>query len=75
MRNEPYFLSEELEPTYVFEAVSDGEQGIGARFRPAAPRLFESVADDVLADAFYARFPASGKIRVRGKRVSEVSAR
>ena len=44
---------EEVGPPHVFEAASDGEQGVGARFRPAASRLFESVADDVLAGAFH----------------------
>ena len=44
---------EEVGPPHVFEAASDGEQGVGARFRPAASRLFESAADDVLAGAFH----------------------
>ena len=44
---------EEVGPPHVFEAASYGEQGVGARFRPAASRLFESVADDVLAGAFH----------------------
>ena len=39
-------------PAVVFEAAFDGEQGVGARFRPAAPRLFEPVSDDALAGAF-----------------------
>ena len=43
---------EEVGPQHVFETASDGEQGVGARFRLAAFRLFESVADDVLAGAF-----------------------
>ena len=38
-------------PAAVFEAASGGEQGVGARFRPAASRLLEPVPDDVLADA------------------------
>ena len=44
---------EEVGPSHVFEAASYGEQGVGARFRPAASRLFESAADDVLASAFH----------------------
>ena len=43
---------EEVRPADVFEAASDGEQGVGARFRLAASRRFESVAKDVLPDAF-----------------------
>ena len=34
---------------HVFEAASGGEQGVGARFRPAAARRFEPAADDALA--------------------------
>ncbi len=34
---------EEVGPTHVFEAASDGGHGVGARFRPAASRLFEPV--------------------------------
>ena len=44
---------EEVGPADVFEAASYGEQGVGARFRQAASRLFESVAEDVLACTFY----------------------
>ena len=44
---------EEVGPADVFEAASYGEQGVGARFRPAASRRFESVAEDVLAGAFH----------------------
>ena len=44
---------EEVGPTDVFEAASYGEQGVGARFQPAASRRFESVAEDVLACAFH----------------------
>ena len=47
------FPLEEVGPTQVFEAASYGEQGVGAGFRPAASRLFESVADDLLAGAFH----------------------
>ena len=36
-----------------FGAASFGEQGVGTRFRPAASRLFESIPDDLLADAFH----------------------
>ena len=43
----------EVWPTHVCEAASDGEQGVGAHFRPAASRLIESVADDVLAGTFH----------------------
>ena len=39
---------------HVFEAASDGEQGVAARYRSAAPRPFESAADNVLAGAFQA---------------------
>ena len=39
-------------PAVVFEAAFDGEQGVGARFRLAASRLFEPVPDDAFADAF-----------------------
>ena len=44
---------EEVGPADVFEAASYGEQGVGARFRPAASRRFESVAEDVLAGTFH----------------------
>ena len=44
---------EEVGPAHVFEAAFDGEQGVGARFRPAASRPFESAADDLLAGAFH----------------------
>ena len=44
---------EEVGPAHVFEAAPYGEQGVGARFRSAASRLFESVADDLLAGAFH----------------------
>ena len=44
---------EEVGPARVFEAAFDGEQGVGARFRPAASRPFESAADDLLAGAFH----------------------
>ena len=44
---------EEVGPADVFEAASYGERGVGARFRPAASRRFESVAEDVLAGAFH----------------------
>ena len=43
---------EEVGRADVFETASYGEQGVGARFRPAASRRFESVAEDVLAGAF-----------------------
>ena len=46
------FPFEEVGPSHVFEATSDGEQCVGADFRPAAPRLFESAADDALAGVF-----------------------
>ena len=36
-----------------FEAASDGEHGVGARFRPVAPRLVESVSDDALLGNFH----------------------
>ena len=39
----------EVGPAHVFEAASGGEQGVGARFRPAAARLFAPAADDALA--------------------------
>ena len=47
------FPLEEVGPAHVFEAASYGEQGVGADFRPMASRLFESVADDLLAGAFH----------------------
>ena len=37
---------------YVFEAASDGEQGVAVRYRPAAPRPFESAADNGPAGVF-----------------------
>ena len=40
-------------PAHVFDAAFDGEQGVGARFRPAASRPFESAADDLLAGTFH----------------------
>ena len=43
----------EVEPTHVFEEASDGEHGVGADFRPAAPRPFASVSDEALAGAFH----------------------
>ena len=47
------FSFEEVGPSHVFEATFDGEQCIGADFRPAASRLFESAADDALAGVFH----------------------
>ena len=44
---------EEVGPTVVLQAAFDGEQGVGARLRSAAPRPLESAADDLLADAFH----------------------
>ena len=44
---------EEVEPADVFKTASYGEQGVGARFRPAASRLFESVAEDALVGTFH----------------------
>ena len=38
---------------HVLEAASDGEQAVGTRFRPVAPRFFEPVPDDLLAGAFH----------------------
>ena len=49
--NSPPF--EEVGPARVFEAASDGEQSVGSRFRPVAPRAFEPVPDDALAGAFH----------------------
>ena len=49
--NSPPF--EEVGPARVFEAASDGEQSVGARFRPVAPRAFEPVPDDEFAGAFH----------------------
>ena len=34
---------EEVGPTHVFAAASGGEQGLGARFKPAAPRPFKRI--------------------------------
>ena len=50
-RDKPFIRA--FGPAYVFEAASYGKQGVGARFRPAASRLFESVAEDVLAGTFH----------------------
>ena len=44
---------EEVGPSVVFDAAFDGEQGVGARFRPAAPRPLEPAPDDLLAGAFH----------------------
>ena len=44
---------EEVGPTGVFEAASDGGQGVGVRFRPTVPGLFESDPDDALASIFH----------------------
>ena len=44
---------EEVWPTHVFEAASDGDHGVGAHFRPVVPRSFEPVLDDVFAGAFH----------------------
>ena len=43
---------DDCEPMVVFDAAFDGEQGVHFGFRPAAC-LFESAADDLLADAFH----------------------
>ena len=45
-------LGQESRATGVFKAVG-GEQGVGARARPVAPCLFESIPDDALAGAFH----------------------
>ena len=39
-------------PAHVFEAASDGGQGVGSCLRPAAPGSFEPVPDDAIAGAF-----------------------
>ena len=44
---------EEVGPEPVFEAAFDGEQGIGARLRPAPSGPLESAADDLLAGSFH----------------------
>ena len=44
---------EEVGPAHVFEAASDGEHGVGARFRPAASRLLDPVPDDAIAGTFH----------------------
>ena len=44
---------EEVGPSVVFDAACGGEQGVGSRFRPAAPRLLEPAPDDLLAGAFH----------------------
>ena len=44
---------EEVGPSVVFDAAFGGEQGVGADFRPAAPRQLEPAPDDLLAGAFH----------------------
>ena len=40
-------------PSVVFNAAFGGEEGVGARFRPATPRPLEPAPDDLLAGAFH----------------------
>lgn len=44
---------EEVGPSIVLDAAFDGEQGVGACFRPATPRPLEAASDDLLAGAFH----------------------
>ena len=44
---------EEVGPTVVLQAEFDGEQGVGSRLQPVAPRPLESAADDLFAGAFH----------------------
>ena len=45
--------SEEVGPAVVLDTAFDGEQGVGSGLRLVTPGLFESDADDLLADAFH----------------------
>ena len=44
---------EEVGPTIVLQAASDGEQGVGSGLRPVASGPLEAAANDLLASAFH----------------------
>ena len=60
-------------PAHVFEALSDGGQGVGSCLRPVAPGSFEPVPDDAIAGAFRdAGSDRQGSQRIRSLSASQV---